>query len=67
MLALYGHFTALHARTHLWPGPPGRIQPAFAGKRFDHTALGGLGEQAQGFVQIGFAAAVGAGHQVELA
>ena len=25
MLALDGHFTALHARTHLWPGPPGRI------------------------------------------
>lgn len=67
MLALDGHLAALHACTHLRPGPLGRIQSAFTGKRFDHAALGGFGEQAQGLVEIGFAAAVGSRHQIELA
>jgi len=67
MLALDGHFTALHACAHLRPGPPGRIQSAFTGKCFDHAALGCFGEQAKGLVEIGFAATVGTRHEVELA
>ncbi|MNJ49388.1 hypothetical protein D3C77_446140 [compost metagenome] len=63
---LDGHFAAAHASADtLGACPEGRFQSAFAGQRIDDAALGGFSEQAQGFVQVGLAAAVGAGDEVQ--
>ncbi len=64
--ALDRHLAALHAPADLFrPGPDGRLQAAVAGQRVDHPAARRLGQQAQGAVQVGLAAAVGAGDQVQ--
>ena len=60
------HFAAVHTPADGFrPGPKGRIQPAFTGQGVDHAALGGFRQQAQGAIQVGLAAAIGPGHQIQ--
>ncbi|MNC33790.1 hypothetical protein D3C75_821980 [compost metagenome] len=65
---LDGDFASAHAPGEGFrAGPEGRIQPAFTGQGIDHAAVGGFRQQAQRTVQVGFAAAVGAGDQIQSA
>ncbi|MNZ50481.1 hypothetical protein D3C78_682690 [compost metagenome] len=60
------NFTITHAPGEGFrPGPEGRIQTSFTGQGIDHAALGGFRQQAQRTVQVGLAAAVGAGDQIQ--
>ncbi|MNE91826.1 hypothetical protein D3C80_1894870 [compost metagenome] len=42
-----------------------RLQPTLGGQGIDHPTARRLGEQAQGLVQVGLAAAIGSGNLVE--
>ncbi|MCY1420499.1 hypothetical protein D9M71_361210 [compost metagenome] len=60
------YLTCAHAPADgLWPGPERRFQPAFTRQCIDHATLGGFCEQAQCLVQVGLAAAVGAGNDIQ--
>ncbi|MNO40912.1 hypothetical protein D3C76_310710 [compost metagenome] len=62
------HLTIAHAPADGFrPGPEGRLQSAFTGQRIDYATLSGFRQQAQGSVEIGFAAAIGASDQVQTA
>jgi hypothetical protein len=65
---LNGHFAVAHTPADGFrPGPESRLQSTLTGQRIDHPALSGFRQQAQGSVEIGLAAAVGAGDQVQAA
>src|SRR5471032_3057753 len=60
------NFTTAHAPGDGFrAGPERRIQPTLTGQRIDHAALSGFRQQAQRAVEVGLAAAVGAGDQVQ--